>query len=160
MATHSSVLAWRIAGTAEPGGLPSMGSHRVGHDWSDLAPAAACIYLIYMHHTLCIPEVLFVNVDCLGLYRSMASLRSCREGPPSTCGVQASRCRGFLGKPRAPRCPGFRNHGMWAQQLWVLDSRAQAHLWLAANRLSYSTACGVLPEQAPSCVSCIGRRVL
>ena len=36
MATHSSVLAWRIAGTGEPGGLPSMGSHRVGHDWSDL----------------------------------------------------------------------------------------------------------------------------
>ena len=36
MATHSSVLAWRIPGTGEPGGLPSMGSHRVGHDWSDL----------------------------------------------------------------------------------------------------------------------------
>ena len=32
MATHSSVLAWRIPGTREPGGLPSMGSHRVGHD--------------------------------------------------------------------------------------------------------------------------------
>ena len=32
MATHSSVLAWRILGTVEPGGLPSMGSHRVGHD--------------------------------------------------------------------------------------------------------------------------------
>ena len=32
MATHSSVLAWRILGTGEPGGLPSMGSHRVGHD--------------------------------------------------------------------------------------------------------------------------------
>ena len=32
MTTHSSVLAWRIPGTAEPGGLPSMGSHRVGHD--------------------------------------------------------------------------------------------------------------------------------
>ena len=41
MATHSSVLAWRIPGTAEPGGLPSMGLHRVGHDWSDLATAAA-----------------------------------------------------------------------------------------------------------------------
>ena len=39
MATHSSVLAWRIPGTAGPGGLPSMGSHRVGHDWSDLAAA-------------------------------------------------------------------------------------------------------------------------
>ena len=41
MATHSSVLAWRPPGTGEPGGLPSMGSHRVGHDWSDLAAAAA-----------------------------------------------------------------------------------------------------------------------
>ena len=39
MASHSSVLAWRIPGTGEPGGLPSMGSHRVGHDWSDLAAA-------------------------------------------------------------------------------------------------------------------------
>ena len=41
MAIHSSVLAWRIPGMVEPGGLPSMGSHRVGHDWSDLAAAAA-----------------------------------------------------------------------------------------------------------------------
>ena len=41
MTTHSSVLAWRISGTGEPGGLPSLGSHRVGHDWSDLAAAAA-----------------------------------------------------------------------------------------------------------------------
>ena len=40
MATHSSVLAWRIPETREPGELPSMGSHRVGHDWSDLAAAA------------------------------------------------------------------------------------------------------------------------
>ena len=40
MATHSSVLAWRIPGTGEPGGLPSVGWHRVGHDWSDLAAAA------------------------------------------------------------------------------------------------------------------------
>ena len=40
MATHSSVLPWRIPGTGEPGGLPSMGSHGVSHDWSDLAAAA------------------------------------------------------------------------------------------------------------------------
>ena len=39
MAPYSSVHAWRIPGTGEPGGLPSMGSHRVGHDWSDLAAA-------------------------------------------------------------------------------------------------------------------------
>ena len=41
MATHSSVLAWRIPGTEEPGGLPSTGSHRVRHYWSDLAAVAA-----------------------------------------------------------------------------------------------------------------------
>ena len=40
MATHSSVLAWRIPGTGGPSGLPSVGSHRVGHDWTDLAAAA------------------------------------------------------------------------------------------------------------------------
>jgi len=52
MATHSSVLAWRIPGTGEPSGLPSMGSHRVGHDWSDLAAAAAAstVYVITLQH--------------------------------------------------------------------------------------------------------------
>ena len=43
MATHSRVHTWRIPGTGEPGGLLSMGSHRVGHDWSDLAAAAAAV---------------------------------------------------------------------------------------------------------------------
>ena len=60
MATHSSVLAWRIPGTGEPGGLPSMELHGVRHDWSNLAAAAAaaaariplclsqkCYYLIF-----------------------------------------------------------------------------------------------------------------
>ena len=46
MATPTSVLAWRILGTVEPGGLPSMGSHRVGHDWSDLAAAAAWLVIL------------------------------------------------------------------------------------------------------------------
>ena len=43
MATHSGGLALRIPGTGEPGGLPSMGLHRVGHDWSDLAAAAVAL---------------------------------------------------------------------------------------------------------------------
>ena len=47
MATHSSVFAWRIPGTGEPGGLLSTGSHRVGHDWSDLAAATARGILTY-----------------------------------------------------------------------------------------------------------------
>ena len=46
MASHSSTLTRRIPGTGEPGGLPSMGSHRVGHDWSDLAAAAAACHIL------------------------------------------------------------------------------------------------------------------
>ena len=64
MATLSSILAWRIPGMGEPGGLPSMGSHRVGHHWNDLAAAAAaapikekkCIRLLDKGH--------FIQVYC------------------------------------------------------------------------------------------------
>ena len=49
MATHSSVLALRIPGTGEPGGLPSMGSHRVGHDWSDLVVVVYMYEYIYIY---------------------------------------------------------------------------------------------------------------
>ena len=47
MATHSSALAWRIPGTGEPGGLPSMGLHRVGHNWSNLTAVATAVILKY-----------------------------------------------------------------------------------------------------------------
>ena len=58
MATYSSILAWRIPGMGEPGGLPSVGLHRVGHDWSDLAVATAAyfyihnwvLFLLWLHH--------------------------------------------------------------------------------------------------------------
>ena len=53
MATHPTVLAWRIPGTDEPGGLPSMGSHRVRHDWSDLTSATARCFLTFY---FCIPD--------------------------------------------------------------------------------------------------------
>ena len=56
MATHSSVLAWRVPGTGEPGGLPSMASHRVGHDWNDLAAARArkhCLHWATGWPTVC-----------------------------------------------------------------------------------------------------------
>ena len=66
MATHSSVLAWRIPGTGEPGELPSMGLHRVGHDWSDLA---ACCF------PWCLPKFTFpppVQEGNLWLYFSVS----------------------------------------------------------------------------------------
>ena len=63
MATHSSVLAWRIPGTGEPGGLPSMGSHRVGHEWSDLAAAAAAYQK--QHPKTRVLSHLFKTIQCL-----------------------------------------------------------------------------------------------
>ena len=60
MATQTSVLAWRIPGTGEPGGLPSMGSHRVGHDWSDTAAAAAIIFL----STIYLKSTVLDHLDC------------------------------------------------------------------------------------------------
>ena len=52
MATHSGVLAWRIPGTGEPGWLPPMGSHRVGHDWSDLAIKLPMTFFTELEHEL------------------------------------------------------------------------------------------------------------
>ena len=53
MATHSSILAWRIPAMGEPGGLPSTRLHRAGHDWSDLAAAAATgtVDLVFVNYT-------------------------------------------------------------------------------------------------------------
>ena len=78
MATHSSVLAWRIPGRGEPDGLPSMGLHRVGHDWSDLAAAAA---KLNYHFTRASPVSLLACQSCM---------RSCTGalhlwGPGSWC---------------------------------------------------------------------------
>ena len=57
MATHSSILAWRTPGKGEPRGLPSMGSHRVGHDWSDLAAAAYSLVTTDFLVKLCCTEI-------------------------------------------------------------------------------------------------------
>ena len=61
MAAHSSVLAWRIPGTREPGGLPSLGSHRVRHDWSDLAATTTAIKIKNISITPKSPFVPFCN---------------------------------------------------------------------------------------------------
>ena len=55
MATHSSVLARRIPETGEPSGLPSMGSHKVGHDWNNLAAMFPQIVCPWLHHGIIVP---------------------------------------------------------------------------------------------------------
>ena len=83
MVTHSSVLAWRIPGTGEPGGLPSMGSHRVGHDWGDLAAAAAVwyfsgccrVYIYFLHHILPLSNSLHLGKQILQQYVYFSSSR-------------------------------------------------------------------------------------
>ena len=81
MATHSSILAWRIPGTEEPGGLPSVGSHRVGHDWSDLAAAAEqCIYVnpnLPIHRTLPSPHRIHLSVLYVCVYSCPANRLIC-----------------------------------------------------------------------------------
>ena len=72
MATHSSVLAWRIPGTGEPGGLPSMGLHRVGHDWSDLAAIVLCNFPHLLHNqeygAVCLSILTIIITDiCIGM---------------------------------------------------------------------------------------------
>ena len=74
MATKSCVLAWRIPGTGEPGGLPSVGLHRVGHNWSDLAVAVAAVSIFWP-----IPKTL--NLDPVTLFPTICQLQSAFASP-------------------------------------------------------------------------------
>ena len=97
MATHSSVLAWRIPGTGEPAGLPSMGSHRVGHDWSDLA------------------AYIFSLMAALGLCCCVQASSKLRwAGAILRCGAQASHCSGLsCCRAWALGPSGFSSCGAW-----------------------------------------------
>ena len=67
-ATHSSALAWRIPGTGERGGLLSLGSHRVGHDWSDLAAAAAAMLIhVVLFHSFNV-SILWIDYNSLSFF--------------------------------------------------------------------------------------------
>ena len=66
MAIHSSVLAWRISGTGEPGGLPSIGSHRVGHNWSDLVVVVVKMQSHLVKHHSSISSV--QSLSCVRLF--------------------------------------------------------------------------------------------
>ena len=121
MATHSSVLAWRIPGTGEPGGLPSMGSHRVGHDWSDLAAVAVYFYpkSLPFQDSQIVPRGLFSLYFFLTQWWFISSSNFSWLSPflITHVRIQATERDWFLshvarGKPR--RC------SMQAESLWVL----------------------------------------
>jgi len=87
MAIHSGVLAWRIPGTVEPGGLSSMGSHRVRHDWSDLAAAAACLLWFLFSLVVSTLKDLSVGWDCRNapLRHVFISLKKWRSEVAQSC---------------------------------------------------------------------------
>ena len=84
MATHSSVLAWRIPGMGKPGGLPSMGSHRVGHNWSDLA-AAAAYWMQYVKRDLVWTTLCYAANDQSGFSNLSLEYASSRDNRFRCC---------------------------------------------------------------------------
>ena len=151
MATHSSVLAWRIPGTGEPGGLLSLGLHRVRHNWSDLAAAAAAGELrshmpygaakkkkkedVWEHGSL-ISSLWFLVPGCADLHGVLLVL---------SCSVVSTLCNILDCHPPGSSVPGI-------FQASLLE-------WVAIFLLQ-----GGLPdpgiESAPPTVSYIGRWIL
>ena len=87
MAAHSSILAWRIPGTVELGGLPSKGLHRVGHDWSNLAATIFhCIYILQLPYIF-ICQWTYRLLPCSSYYK-----QCCNEH----CGTCVSLNSGIL----------------------------------------------------------------
>ena len=112
MATHSIVLAWRIPGTGEPGGLPSMGSHRVGHDWSDLAAAAAVALSSVVLLRQSSPWMLLKAPlqGEVGLGHRKVGGKSCLDGPTSLFRKRGSLppiILGFGASTEARKCPVY-----------------------------------------------------
>ena len=126
MATHTSVLAWRIPGTGEPGGFPSMGSHRVGHDWSDLAAAAAWCFGYYQQNWDHLSWVQVANSK----YKSFHYVKKKRWSLKKCLYSIKSRRQLFLFV--SLHFPTFYNHGWgsapWAESLALIS--VPSSLWL------------------------------
>ena len=116
MATHSSVLAWRIPGTGEPGGLPSMGSYRVGHDWSNLAAAADL--LTAEKGGLC----LFLDKECCFYVNQSGIVRDTGQ-----------QLREWIMKRREELANSWGNwNNIWSWALWLLPLTDPLFMFFAA----------------------------
>ena len=129
VATHSSVLAWRIPGTGEPGGLLSMGSHRVGHDWSNLAAAAAAVLL---HYSRDAPR-LTLHLDLRKLFTSsqtsMLLLTESSQGWANTEESFTNPLDGWIQKP------------LETKPLTDDEIQAQSNTWLHGRINFHEIAC-------------------
>ena len=129
MATHSSVLAWRLPGTEEPGGLPSMGLHRVGHDWSNLAAAAATSVFGWFlaENALCCPTATQLGywILCPVSTTTAAAAAKSRQSCPTLCNSTD-------GSPTGSTVPGI----LQARTLeWVAISFSNAWKWKVKVKL-------------------------
>ena len=124
MATHSSVLAWRIPGMGEPGGLLSMGSHRVGHDWSDLAAAATAAAC----YNLLLPTQNSVW-SYWGLVLESSQIRSVAQSCPILCDPMN---RSTPGLPVHHQLPEFTQTHVH----WVSDAIQPSHPLLSTSPLA------------------------
>ena len=148
MATHSSVLARRIPGTGEAGGLPSMGSHRVGHDWNDLAAAAAVFNVLIpdgatdQTHTLKI---------CL-LYWDPCFITVCQHYARWQCN-QAGPSESFQNKPHThvPHL-SFAIGKLWSNNKFnkrnelIQKENSQARQNINSSAIKQSQGLSVLPQ--------------
>ena len=114
MATHSSVLAWRIPGKGEPGLLPSMGWHRIGHDWSNLAAAATRMFW----------SILRASGTCF-LAAVLKPFKCTLTVPTKGCYLISRTCPRLLQSPglfslQAPLSMGFTRQEYWSKSPFPL----------------------------------------
>ena len=126
MATHSSVLAWRIPGMAEPGGLPSMASHRVGHEWSNLAAAAAAAtFILWPNNFPKAPPAIVVVFSCYAVCDSFATSWTVAHQAPPSMGFPKQEYWSGLPFPSPGDLPNSRITSMYPA--WQVDSRPLSH---------------------------------
>ena len=151
MATHSSVLAWRIPGLGEPGGLLSMGLLRVGHDWSDLAAAAAeALLLAYFQ--------LFSNLTCFFVPPNIFKTRPClRYHHPLL--LVLPPLSPLLSSPPSVSCCCIYHNLIYPFCHCVLSSSRQLWRMLSVNVHAFWWTCGCLVLGTQLGVEMLGHKV-
>ena len=131
MATHSSILAWRIPWTEEPGGLQSMGSHRLGHDWRDLANTYVLVFILkdpVLQRTL-VPGLSPESAACVGspqpqrwlglLGQEFSHLGGCPSRTPALLSCRTSGSTATV----------WKNYKRWSERGGSLSSHQLSVKW-------------------------------